>query len=130
MHYPYISTIMQLKRLEYLQQSSFASKQTVYTTADPHPGSDRLFAKGRRLLVSWMTTTRRQMLSVGQLYTGARVFSNSNNWSRPPAASASVQRGDVITMWRCLLWQHGCHDYISTPAVVVISIGMLCPACP
>jgi len=42
--------------LEYLQ-SSFTGQQTVYTTAYSHPGSDRLFAKGRRLLVTRMTQT-------------------------------------------------------------------------
>jgi len=40
-----------LPDIEYLQ-SSFTGHQTVYTTAYPHPGSDRLIAEGRRLLVT------------------------------------------------------------------------------
>jgi len=51
------------------------------------------------------------------------------------AASPDVQRGYVIMMqqrpfsWRSYQ-QDGCHDYISMPAVVMISISLLYPACP
>jgi len=41
--------------LEYLQSILFTGHQTVYTTAYPHSGSERLLAKGRRLLVTRIT---------------------------------------------------------------------------
>jgi len=46
------------------------------------------------------------------------------------AASAGVQRSYVITTRHQLLSRRSCHDCVSTPAVVVISVSLLYQACP
>ena len=56
--------------------------QSVYTTTYPHPGSDCLFAKGRRSLVTRLTITWKPMLSIRLLSTGTRAFSNDIKWPR------------------------------------------------
>jgi len=64
--------------LEYLQ-FSFSGHQTVYTIACHLPGSDRLFAKRRRLLVIRMRMTHPHE---NRYYCSGRIFSNNINWSR------------------------------------------------
>jgi len=115
--------------LEYLQ-SIFTGHQTVCTITYPHPGSDRAFAKGRRLLVTRMT----------QLLENRRYWSGSCKLAPGSSATVLIDLADSRICWcpaqlsnhdvttavltmRCQ--QDGCRDYMRTPAVVMISISLL-----
>jgi len=113
--------------LEYLQFSC-TGYQTVYTATYPHPGSDRLFAKGSRLLVkrtkqpheSWYyrLKTILSITGVGRAVVNwCKDLWQQYQLSSLMAALSGVQRDYVVMTQRRPFSQRGyqwdgCCDYV------------------
>jgi len=88
----------------------------------PHPGSDCLFAKGRRLLVTWVTAMKTD--GIGRAVVNwCHSLQQQCQLILSRAVSTCVQRSYEITTWRQPFsrrsyQQDGCRNYVIMPATV------------